>query len=638
MATRRFRRGLTALIALAVVAGSAPAGAARRSPGRQGVDAEVALDLGIRLRMLRQLEELKAPRPILEALTSDDAATVVSGRSVTGYPMGDVTGDGVAEVTEFDLRYKFVIDPGSQDVNTIAEDEFTTIFRIRDGKTGRLHWNKRYDDFVIPVRAKVGKPARSGVIVVGGLLSFFGGSSGDRYLTFTGLRGTTGKRLWFKRYMSVAATHDYTTVVAADSPVSFAFVQAREDGATEILLGLATIAEALFTTTAATRTVLLSGGDGTDVMHPHVDVGIDWLPFPDAVADVDGDGLDDYVVANDKGFYPGDGQDSPAVGGVIQARRGIDGEVVWTEGGLELRYFAFILPLAHVVGDRTSDFGILTYNREVTNALVPPLPILPDISNRDYPVVMLTDAGAGNVLWTRRAQWIHSPGDVDHDGDTDVVLERLRFDHSNNAIHYSRLAYPGIGKRIWEHRLVWRGEPCLANICVGGGGAGFGPAGDVHPDRIRDRFVIMGLHQPNREEYASFVLEGDSDRTLIRSDETLMPLYVAVDGKGADVLNAQVDRHQATFRVRRGNTGDTLWTSHFTGTEQLLPKDTAAYAFGFSLPGDRCGDLVMNIWNEDSTLYAVADGGSGKVLWSKWIGPRGQRPRLTNRRDLNHAC
>lgn len=639
MGMRRTIRALAGAAAAVMMVAAAPVGA---SAGRASAEMplDVAPDLGIRLRMLRQLEELKAPHAILDALTDQDAARIQRGRSVAAYPMRDVTGDGVAEVFEFDVRYSYVIGRDSQSLNTISEQEFTTNIRFRNGRTGRLQWKKRYDDFVVPARANVGRSGRPGVIAIGGILTFFGGSPGDRYLTFEGLAGKTGKRLWSKRYMSVMASHDYTTSVVTDSPVSFAFVQARKDRPTEILLGLSNITQAMFTTTAATRAVLLSAEDGNDSMHPHVDVGVDWLPFPDAVHDLDGDGLHDYVVINDKGLDPGEGQDTPRLGGIIQARRGADGASVWTRGGFEFRYFAFTIPFANVVGDARRDFGIFTLQRGRATTLLPSLPLVPSlIIERHREVVMLVDAGGGNVRWTKPAWWAHSPGDVDRDGRADVVLDRLRYNRSINQVRYSRVALSGRGTPVWRHDLTWRGEPCLAHACLGGAALGLGSAGDVHPDRVADRFVWLGLFQPPQtEDYATFVVEGDSDKTLIRSDETLMPLGAAVDAKGSDVMNARVDRHRATFKAREGSSGAALWSLQFSGAEQLLPKRTYAFGEGFALPGDRCGDVVVNLATEDSTLYAVVDGADAKLVWSRWIGKKGERPRLTRSLDLNRAC
>ena len=637
MGMRRASRALATALSTVMVLGLFVPGTGA-SGTRTGERRSAAADLGLRLRMLDRLQELRAPDAVLQALTTDDAR-VRRGRSVYAYPMRDITGDGVAEIVESDVRYSITIDQ-SESINSIVEEEYRTIIRVRDSRTGRQHWKKRYEDFVVIAPATIGRPGHKGVIAIAGLLSHFGGTTGDRYLTFTGLRGATGKGEWTKTYTSATVSHDFTTQVTVEAPVSFAFVQARKDAATEVLLGLATTTEtALAPLTTATRTVLLSAADGSDVIHPQVDIGIDWLPFPDAIPDADGDGLDDYVVINDKGLSPGSGQEPPAIGGIVQARRGLDGTALWTEGGLEFRWFAWTIPLSNVVGDRRRDFGILTYNRGKGETVIPSIPYLPAfILERDHEVVMLTDAGRGNVMWTRRGTWIHSPGDLDGRGLDDVVVERLHFNFRKNSIRYGRLAYPGIGKRLWRYELVWRGEPCLLDACTGGGGAGIGSAGDVHPDSVSDRFVAMSLEDATGRKDRTYVLDGRSDRTMIRSGDGMFPLSVALDGKGDDVMNTSTDKGVVHLRARNGTTGETLWSMSHNLPRDILPRRLGGYGEGFHLGGDTCGDVLTTVFTSSGTFYAVVDGSTARVVWSEWKGAKGQSPMLHSARDLNEAC
>lgn len=625
---------VTALAALAALVLTGVPARADAAPSRAGAE----IDLGARLRMLRQLEANNAPDFLIDALTTDDAR-VRRGRSVYAYPTRDVSGDGKPEVIESDVRYSITIDR-SQSINSIVSEEFTTVLRVRDAQTGRMHWKKRYDDYVFASPGMIGDPARKGIILTAGVLSFFGGSTGQRYLEFFGLRGDNGKTQWRKEYASVAASYEYTTQVVADTPVSFSFVQARKDEATEVLIGLATLTETfLAPVTAVTRTVLLSAADGSDVVHPIVDVGVDWLPIPDAIPDSDGDGLDDYVVINDKGIDPGNGQEPPQIGGIVQVRRGLDGTALWTEGGLEFRWFAFTLPLANVLGDGRRDFGVMTFNRGLAESVIPSVPFLPTfLLERDVEVAMLFDSGGGNHAWTRRGTWIHSPGDLDGRGLDDVVVERLHFLFRRNGIRYTRLAYPGVGKMIWRHELEWQGPECPLDECFGGGGGGIGPAGDVHPDSIDDRIVFMAADNGVEDETRTYVLDGNSKRIQISSGGDLYPLYVPIDGRGDDMMTTVINGGGISLRARDGEDGRTLWEMKYGLPRDLLPKEVGAFADGFHLDRDPCGDVLVDVFSNRGTYYAVVDGRDASIVWSEWRGDKGFRPHLKAVRDSNRAC
>jgi hypothetical protein len=596
----------------------------------------IPIDTGIKIEMLRQLEELGAPEQILDLITKRDAS-VEQGRSTYAQPFPDLDGDGIAEVAEVTWAYLISVSDSQTDINEFVVEEVQTFIRIRRGTDGELVWKKRYDDFVVPVPSQIGAPARQGVLAVGGLLSFFGGSAGERYFTIEALDGKLGRLQWSREYRGVGGSDGIGTSLATNSPVSISLFQGLPGTATDVLVGLGDYVTTPLTSTVAVRTVVVDGKDGGEVLHTNLDVGVDWIPHPMATSDLDGDGLHDYVVANNPGVDPGGPQEPPSFGGVLHARRGDDGSEIWTTGGLTFALYAGATSLPNVVGNGTRDLGIVTSHPKDVNLLPAPLPALP-ISFVDHvPVVMLLDGSNGYVRWTKPGEWIFSPGDLTSDGTDDVVVERTK---ANKArIRYEQHAFTGVGKKIWVHDVTWKPEPCLAGACFRswfGWGNGMG---DVQPDSTSDTFVALTKYEdPGARQEKTYVMDGQTGRVLVKSDETLFPSFVAIDGKGSDLLTLAADTGNLSVTARRGHSGDVLWRTVFRGPESLLKKRSWPWASGFYLPGDRCGDEVVGVNHDGSSFYAIISGADGKTLWSFWSGAKEDRPTVAERFDHNQAC
>lgn len=618
-----------ALTALTPFLPSAAADPAPRTP-------EVPIDTGIKIEMLRQLKELGAPEEIIDLITKSDAS-VEEGRSTYAQPFPDLDGDGTAEVAEVTFSFLISISDSQTDINEFVVEEIETFIRVRRGTDGKVLWKKRYEDFVIPVPAQIGAPARQGVLAVGGLLSFFGGSAGERYFTLEALDGTRGRLQWSREYRGVGGSDGLTSSFATNSPVSISLFQGLPGDATDVLVGLGDYVTTPLTSTVAVRTVVVDGEEGGEVLHTNVDVGVDWIPHPMATSDFDGDGLHDYVVANNPGIDPGGPQEPPSFGGVLHARRGTDGSEIWTTGGLTFAYYAGTASLPNVVGTSTRDLGIVTYHPKERDILPVPLPELP-ISFLDHvPVVMLLDGATGYVRWTKPGEWIFSPGDLTGDGKEDVVVERLK---ANKArVRYEQHAFTGVGKKIWVHDVTWRPKPCLAGACFRswwGWGSGMG---DVQPDSTRDTFVALNkFEDPGTQEEKRYVMDGRSGRVLVESDETLVPSWVAIDGAGSDLLTLAANPGNLAVTARRGHSGDVLWRTVFRGPEALLKERSWPWAGGFYLPGDHCGDQVVGVNHGRASFYAVISGADGSTLWSFWSGAKENRPKVTERFDRNPAC
>lgn len=619
-------------LVLSLVGPLLPAGGAE-PPGQTP---DLPPDTGLKMRMLGQLQDLGAPEIFTDMITQQEAS-VEEGRFTTAGPFPDLNNDGVAEVAEATFVYRIRISDSQTDLNQIVVESIRTKIRIRRGTDGKVHWTKTYDDFVIPVPARVGAPARPGVLALGGLLSFFGGGAGERYFNLEALDGSNGRRQWGREYRSVGGSYDFTASVTTNSPVSISLFQGLPGSATDVLVGLGDYVETPLTRTVAVRTVAVDGEQGEEVAHTNVDVGIDWIPYPIAISDSDGDGLDDYAVANNNAVDPGGPQEPPSFGGVLYARRGTDGAEIWTTGGLTLLYYAGLAHLPNVVGGGARDVGLVTYHPSDEQLLPAPLPELPISFINAYPVVMLFDGANGYHRWTKPGEWLFSPGDVSGDGTDDVVVERVKA--NKKRLRYEQHAFTGADRKLWTHDVTWNPKDCLAGACFRRWFGWGGRMGDVQPDALTDTFVDLGMWEdPGGEERKTHVMDARSGRVLYRSGDTLSPAMTAIDGDGSDLLTLQTDASSLTITARAGTSGRPLWRTELKGPEELLKKRTYPWGAGFSLPGDACGDIVVSATLRSHSFYAILAGADGKMLWSFWSGARADRPRVTDSIDRNFAC
>ena len=134
-------------------------------------------------------------------------------------------------------------------------------------------------------------------------------------------------------------------------------------------------------------------------------------------------------------------------------------------------------------------------------------------------------------------------------------------------------------------------------------------------------------------------LDGRTGRVRFKddSDRRLQPAGVAIDGRGDDLMGFEYGSDQVHLTARTGM-NRMLWGGTMAGPPSLVPRKSYFYAMGFKLPGDRCGDLVIDGGIDDDSYYGVFDGGNGHVLWSRWTGPASDRPTFTDRVDKNRAC
>lgn len=561
----------------------------------------------------RSLTGLGVSQEVLDFLRDDQR--VRTGRWLLAEPAGDLDGDGTGDVFESDVRYRFTVGGGGA---PSPEDQVISIVTARDGATGKKIWRKKYDTDVWPVPWQVGSKGRPGALLIGDVYSMLD-PTGATTLWFEAVTGTRGRRVWRRSYTS---TYSDTVVswVATNQLVSFGRMDAVRGKADELMLGLSTIAGTLLTSSAATRTIVIDGRDGTERIHPIIDVGVGWIPIPGDVGDLDRDGFDDVVTTNNPGIDPGEGQEPPVVGPMVYARKGDDGSPIWNES-VPMDYFAYAWDMSDVAGTRTPEVGLDTVQKNKWHTY-------------------LLEGDYGTPWWDASAGWMHAPGDIDRDGRKDVVLTRWYGGMGSGRMRIEQDALRGSGDRIWSRETIWDFEdaPCPRSACFGWASMGADVRGDVDPDGVNDTAMSLAIGQNAVfTDSTAFLLDGRTGRRVYQTDAELSSTGVAIDAHGDDLTRFAVVNGAMTLEAVDGR-GRKLWGGPLMGPRKVLPRDAGHFAFGLHLRGDRCGDVLVDVFDDGDTFYAVMDGGSGRILWSRWSGPKSEHPSFAVNRDRNPAC
>lgn len=577
-----------------------------------GVTARDLVERNLRLvreRVLeRSLTRLGVPEEALHMQTR-----VKTGGWLVAEPAGDLNGNGTDDV--FEVQYRWSITVGDAGAPS-PEDETTTTITAREGATGKKIWRRKYDKEAWPIPWDVGAQGRPGALVLADVSSLLD-PTGSVETSFTALSGK-GRKLWDYTYTSTSSG-TIASWVTVNHLVSIGRMNAFRGKGDDLLLGLATTAGTLVTSTGATRTLIVRGRDGREVMHPVVDVAIGWTPAPGDVGDLDGDGLDDVVSTNNPGVDPGDETELPSVGAMAHARKGLDGTPIWSQA-LEMSDYAYAWDLSDVAGTRAPEVGLDTWV--------------------GYWHVYLLDGSSGRPWWGRHADWVHAPGDVDRDGRNDVLITRWSVSMKRGAVRFRQEAITGPGDPIWKRQTEWDFDdvPCPRGLCLGSAWIQPDDGSDVGPDEIDDMLVNMKVFQNVLvTDSGARVLDGRTGRLAFHLDAALYAPQIAIDGRGDDLVLLDVADKTMTLEGVDGR-GRKLWGGPLHGPRKILPRDVQHFAFGLEMRGDRCGEVLVEIFDGPDTYIAVIDGGSGRVLWSRWSGRKSEHPSFAVNEDRNRAC
>lgn len=592
---------LVCLIATSVPAGAGP------------VTAHTSVDAGHRLEFqvhLERLERLGVPTPLLDSLARAQQSETFSDTVTFSEAAGDLDRDGGADAFITTVDYEITIGWGATGFSPSIEEKATSRAVAVAGRTGKVLWTKTWNDMTIPIPARVGKNDRDGAIALSGLMSLIGPFE-NRRLVIDGLDGRSGKRLWRSKHQSVE-TSAYPAWAGHDVPVSLSLFDGVRGRSKDLLLGVAEVAFVGAAFTTASQAIVIDGRTGKEKRHPTVDVGINWIVQPMPTADLDDDGLDDYVVPLDASPHLGGGQDPPGLDGVVHARGSTRGEDLWTESGFDLNWLAWVFPMPDVVGSKTRDLAIMTLEED-EDAVVIGGVYFGEIEWATY----LVD-GKGIKRWKRWGGWPHSPGNLDGDHRPDVVTRDFLWNFSKGALTYKTRAYRVNGSTRWKRNIVSRYEPgpCRA-ACSAGVGSGAGFVGDIDSDGRRETYVRHEVQQnPGEDPTFSIIVDGKTGKRMRSGGEELHAPGISFGGRGTDLVEVEVNGASATVRGRDGATFRLLWETEIA-LNGLRTGKRWIWATGASFDGDRCGDLLLSINVDRDAVSAAISGGTGKLLWQR---------------------
>lgn len=519
-------------------------------------------------------------------------------------PAGDLTGDGLADTLTNETTYE-------NQVEGVASFFPTDSISARRGIDGSSLWQRESRaDLLLP--APLGQDAEPGVLVVDGAYTgsagwgggsvasivSFGESAQLRELTLTALDGEGG--LLWERPLDTGAFAGLAVATqqsgqqqmeaAAQYPTFTGLLQATPSPALDALVTILSRQEVGDEIRNVLNVWVVDGANG-DVSTLFA-VGTDGSRMrATPTGDLDGDGLDDLVVA----FHP-----EPAHLGAYSAR---DGEAIWTSEGNVVPFTAFVEDLGDVTADGIDDLAVRGYG---------------DIYDETPPRVTVLDGADGSVLFAQTAFTVSAVGPVaggaiglltqTYDATGSAVVYRL-FDASGTVLSQRSVPVPGDDEDTYVSFMP--------------------EAGDLDGDGALDagHVVVRVDGQGGTAGEERTVLSGRTLETLFDGDAGI-PLLASLDGDGDDLI--VIERTSPSIlsvRAQDGSGGATRWV-------RTLPVDPAYTEMGrisvspAEVDGDQVPDVILNmeLWRGvettgggSSSEYVrpawVLGGADGTVLW-----------------------
>nr|MBA2724588.1 hypothetical protein [Actinomycetota bacterium] len=242
------------------------------------------------MRFTEQLAALGVPPSFLDDFLAEQRMTGTFSYSL---PAGDLNGDGSEDIFGTTIEYEVTFDDTLFLLTGIEMSGRSEVSAL-SGRSGKVLWQRDYDDFTVPVPATVGRNHRVGALLIGGLDTLVGPVN-DRYLQIEALVGSRPNRLWSVSYRSQIVQQGLT-YVAHNVPLSLGLFDGLPGGADDLLVGVGEVASAGVSYVVSSQAHVIDGRSGDERVHPTVDVGVNWYPDPVPVGDLNDDRRDDYVV------------------------------------------------------------------------------------------------------------------------------------------------------------------------------------------------------------------------------------------------------------------------------------------------------------------------------------------------------
>ena len=465
--------------------------------------------------------------------------------------------------------------PAGSHKDDVATVSFPTssgsVVTVRDGRTGRVRWSKRYPDlFGLDVAALGPKHVPSLVLYQ---TTFTGTGqadpsgaedTGEQVNSVLAVNAANGADIWTSA--PVAGTYSVTDLGFTEANAIYSGGILHDKGGDRVLVARVSDSSEVIATADDEQPIVLDGVTGAQDASG-TPVGGDEYAAVVPVGDVNSDGFEDWA-----SFAGGDAAQ-------VTVDSGADGSRLWTQPSVA---GGFVFPLAtpDLDGDHRADVVTVDFGGN-TGA------------------VTAYSGASGTSLWSRTA-------------DDAFVLGHLS---AGNAIGLIAFAGQGFevtavtGKNVtaW-HRVI------AAPQFDGDGGVGIeaGPAGDVDADNVADLFMNMTVVSASVHGSWTYLLTGRTGRLTI-GKSLGEPVYGSLDGHGDDFMSSAAIGKRWTATASDGATRHKLWTASLA-----VPLGVKIGGFPITvarLGADSRGLLMFFLEGRHLSLQ-MRDATTGRVDWA----------------------
>ncbi|MDQ1699098.1 MAG: hypothetical protein QOG34_961 [Frankiaceae bacterium] len=545
-------RSRALVIAAALLAGSAATVSAAPSTTRPTTHPRTALGLHaddfrtaatLRAARMRVLAEHRKAAPSAGLTAPAQQPIWGYGNGESGLP--DVDGDGVGDVLSSRLYAR------------------KPALKVLSGRTGRTLWSVPSPTDTL---AAVYIPAPGGKSVmlvltetVTGQETPVGGGEVDAF-TVKAVNPKTGASVWSTTITGLI--EDDPSGLLAAGLGEFDGALMRKNTTPYLLLDRFTLHFDGLTFTTSVAPLVIDATTGSTV-DPGAPEGGDEFTFATPVGDLNGDGIDDYLICA--------GGDVPSTA----ARSGATGQPLWTTNGTAYAFLVSLVPSPDLTGDHKADLLLGWYD------------------GGEEPVVHAINGATGADVWTAAGDFGLPIGDIDHDGrsDTRVYVGGLRLTFS---------AIGGTGKRLWSR-----------DVLSPSGTHGWAwDAGDMDGDHYADAYVEFVPSKGDTSAKAAATVSGRNGKSHAIPDLGI-PLRVSLRGGAPSFVRGVAGKKGYTLTAYDGRSHRAFWRTMVKSADvqRISMLDVVDLGHG------RTGLLALLTGRFDNTVV-LFDGRHGNRLWT----------------------